>query len=263
MNTTTYAPTTAANQRKHLVSFKTDANKSALSELRSLTERLLPQFGEQVWNRHAMVTQNVSSISRLLYLEQLYTQIVNVPGVICEFGVQWGATLSQLINLRAIHEPFNQSRFIYGFDTFAGFPSVHEKDGNGYRKGDLATIDGYEEVLERILTLIESFPPQSHLKKFGLVKGDACESVDRWLAENPHAIVALAIFDMDLYEPTKVVLEKLLPRLTRGSILAFDELNCQYFPGETRALAEVLGLNQVRLRRSPLSPYCAWMVYGE
>lgn len=261
MNTSSETAT-APGHRKHLVPFKTEANKSALAELRRLTEQLLPCFGDQVWSRHAMVTQNVASISRLLYFNQLYSQIVNVPGVICEFGVQWGATLAQLINLRAIHEPFNQSRTICGFDTFEGFPSVHEKDGGAYRKGDLATLAGYEVTLERILSLVESFPPQSHLKKFELIKGDACTSIDGWLEANPHAIVSLAIFDMDLYEPTKVVLQKILPRLTKGSVIAFDELNCQLFPGETRALDEVIGLNNVRLQRSPLSPYCAWATFG-
>ena len=142
-----------------------------------------------------MVTQNISSISRLLYLDQIYRQIVDVPGVICEFGVHWGAGLAQLINLRAIHEPFNHSRTICGFDTFEGFPSVHAKDGGGYRTGDLATLADYEVTLERILALIESFPPQSHLRKFELIKGDACQTIDPWLEANPHAVVSLAIFD--------------------------------------------------------------------
>lgn len=262
MNTTLEQPATAGTHRKHLVSLKTDAHTSALTELRSLTEQLLPHFGDLGWNRHSMVTHSISSISRVLYLNQLYSQIVNVPGVICEFGVQWGATLAQLINLRAIHEPFNHSRTICGFDTFSGFPAVHAKDGGSYRPGDLATLDRYEETLERILTLVESFPPQSHIKKFELIKGDACTSIDGWLEANPHAIVSLVIFDMDLYEPTKVVLEKIRPRLTKGSVIAFDELNCKFFPGETRALDEVLGLNHVRLQRSPLHPYCSWATFG-
>lgn len=248
--------------RKHLVA-KTDANKTALNELREITEWLLPQFGEQVWNRHSLVSLDVSVLSRLLYLNTLYQKIVDVPGVVCEFGVQWGATLAQLINLRSIYEPFNQSRIVYGFDTFEGFPSVHEKDGGLYRPGDLATLADYEKTLERILTLIESFPPLSHVRKFSLIKGDASVTIDQWLEDNPHAIISLAIFDMDLYEPTKKVLEKITPRLTKGSVLAFDELNCKFFPGETRALDEVFGLNNLRLRRSPHSPYCSWAVYGE
>ena len=35
-----------------------------------------------------------------------------------EFGVEWGSTLSLLIKLRSIHEPYNYSRKIIGFDTF-------------------------------------------------------------------------------------------------------------------------------------------------
>lgn len=249
--------------RKHLLSIRTDNEKGALSELRRMAESLLPAFGDEVWQRHSVVTMNVSAASRLLYLNMLYQKIVDVPGVICEFGVHWGATLAQLINLRSIHEPFNHSRTIYGFDTFAGFPAVHEKDGGAYRVGDLATQENYEETLDHILGLLETFPPLSHIKKYGLIKGDASQTIDKWLDDNPHAIISLAIFDMDLYEPTKVVLEKIRPRLAKGSILAFDELNCKYFPGETRALDEVFGLNNLRLYRSPLYPYGAWAVYGE
>lgn len=249
--------------RKHLVSLKTENNKSALAELREITESLLPQFGDEVWNRHNIVSLNVSSLSRLLFLDSIYKKTLDVPGVICEFGVQWGATLAQLINLRSIYEPFNQSRVIHGFDTFEGFSGVHDKDGGNYRKGDLATISGYEKTLDRILSIHESFPPLQHIKKFSLIKGNASETIDTWLSENPHAIISMAIFDMDLYQPTKDVLEKILPRLTKGSMLVFDELNCQFFPGETRALDEVIGLNNLRLHRNQFSPYSSWAIYGE
>jgi len=250
-------------QRKYLASNRTNDNQAALNELLSIAMQLLPKFGGHVWNRHSLVTLNAASLARLLYLDNLYKKIIDVPGVICEFGVQWGATLTQLINLRSIHEPFNVSRTIYGFDTFEGFPSTHAKDGEDYRAGDLATLPNYEEELNKILELIESFPPNSHIKKFSLIKGDVCHTIDEWLENNPHAIISLAIFDMDLYEPTKHALEKILPRLVKGSVLAFDELNCKFFPGETLALDEVLGLNNLRLRRSQHSPYSSWAVYGD
>lgn len=249
--------------RKHLVSFRTQEMRSALADLRRITATLLPQFGDESWNKHSLLTLNVTVLSRILYLNDLYRKIIDVPGVICEFGVQWGATLTQLINLRSIHEPFNHARTIYGFDTFEGFPSIHEKDGMQYQAGDMATRSGYETELERILSLIETFPPLPHLKKFELIKGDASLTIDQWLKENPHAIISLAMFDMDLYAPTKTVLEKIRPRLVKGSILAFDELNCKQIPGETRALDEAIGLNNLRLYRSPLHPYGAWFVFGE
>ena len=45
---------------------------------------------------------------------------------------------------------------------------------------------------------------------------------------------------MDLYYPTKSILKKILPRLFRGSVIVFDEINCDYCPGETQAILESL-----------------------
>ena len=223
---------------------------------------LLPRFGPQ-WNLHQAVFLRRQSLSRLVYYYDLYQQIISVPGVICEFGVQWGATLSTLINLRGMLEPFNHSRTICGFDTFEGFVQPDEKDGGYSHRGDYSTTSNYHELLEEILQLQESFSPVPHIRKFELIKGDASETVFKWLERNPHAIVAMAILDMDVYKPTRDVIQAILPRLTKGSILVFDEVNCRHFPGETQAIAEVLGLNELRLRRFPHQPYCAWAVFGE
>ncbi len=225
------------------------------------SQSLLPKYGHQ-WNIHSLVMMKRQSLSRVLYYNEIYQKIVNVPGVVCEFGVQWGATMAQLINLRGMYEPFNHSRKIFGFDTFEGFCDVDAKDGGFSSVGDYATTDGYELILDEILTIHESFNPIPHIKKFELVKGDASKTIDVWLQKNPHAIISMAIFDMDVYKPTRDVLEKILPRLTKGSLLVFDEVNCPHFPGETAAVSEVLGLNNIALRRYPHQPYCAWAVFG-
>jgi len=231
-------------------------------KLFDLASALMPMYGPN-WHRHSQVTMRVGALSRALYYNYLYQKIVDVPGVVCEFGVQWGATLTELIHLRSIYEPFNYSRTIIGFDTFEGFPNVDAKDGGFSSVGDYSSAKGYEHTLETILELHESFAPLPHIKKFQLVKGDASSTIDTWLANNPHAIVSMAIFDMDVYQPTKDVLQKIIPRLTKGSVLVFDELNCSFFPGETRALDEVIGINKLALKRSPLQPFGAWATFGE
>lgn len=229
-------------------------------QLKALTLDCLDKFTGE-WNNHLLVNIKRQTLSRILYWDQLYRQILDVPGVICEFGVQWGAALAQLINLRGIYEPYNISRVIYGFDTFSGFTAIDDKDGGRSRLGDYATTASYEEELEKILTIHEAFCPVAHLKKFHLIKGDASATARTWMKENPHAIISMAIFDMDVYKPTRDVLEAIIPRLTRGSLLVFDELNCAQFPGETSAVDEVLGLNKIRLQRHPHQPYCAWAVF--
>ena len=238
------------------------SERAAQDELFGLASSLLPQYGHH-WNAHGLVMMKRQSMSRILYYNYLYQKIIDIPGVICEFGVQWGATLAQLINLRGMYEPFNLSRKIFGFDTFAGFSAVQKEDGGFSNVGDYSTVLGYESTLDAILRIHESMSPLSHIRKYELIKGDASTTVRTWLEENPHAIVSMAIFDMDVYKPTRDVLECILPRLTKGSVLVFDELNCPYFPGETTAVNEVLGLNNISLRRYPHQPHCAWAVFGD
>jgi len=232
------------------------------SRLFGLAQQLLPQYGGN-WAIHGLVTMKRMALSRVIYYHELYQKIIDVPGVICEFGVQWGATLALLQNLRGMYEPYNVSRKIFGFDTFEGFASVDPKDGGLAKAGDYKSLPGYEQVLDEILGIHELYSPISHIKKFELIKGDASLTIDKWMSDNPHAIVSMAIFDMDVYKPTKDVLERIIPRLTRGSLLVFDELNCQHFPGETAAVQEVLGLNKLALRRFPHQSYCSWAVFGE
>jgi len=222
----------------------------------------IEDFGP-AWEYHLSLFTTRQALSRQIYFDSLYRQLLDVPGVICEFGVQWGSSLATLANLRGIYEPYNYSRHIYGFDTFSGFASVDVRDGPDCEVGDYSVIAGYEKELEKILALHEANSPLTHINKSHLIKGDVTDTLPVWLSANPHAVISMAIFDMDVYSPTKMALEAVLPRLTRGSIVVFDELNCPQFPGETQALAEVVGLTKLRLRRSPHQPYCAWAVWGE
>ena len=73
--------------------------------------------------------------------------------------------------------------------------------------------------------------------------------------------MALAYFDMDIYKPTRDALQALLPRLVRGSIIGFDELCLEVFPGETVALREVLDLRRHRLIRSPYSGNQSYIIW--
>lgn len=203
---------------------------------------------------------NRQTLSRILFMQQLYAQIVPVHGVIMEFGVRWGQNLALFENFRGMYEPFNYNRRIVGFDTFEGFPHVDSKDGSRVAKGDYSVTQNYKAHLEDVLNYHESESPVAHKRKYELVAGDVMTTVDAYFEEHPETIVALAYFDFDLYTPTKKCLEALKGRLTKGSILAFDELNTPEFPGETRAVQEVLGLDRYALRRSPLTPLCSWLV---
>ncbi|RIL04012.1 MAG: crotonobetainyl-CoA--carnitine CoA-transferase [Proteobacteria bacterium] len=205
------------------------------------------------------------SLSRILGISALYRKIIEVQGVVVEFGTRWGQNLALFSALRGIYEPFNRHRRIVGFDTFEGFPKLHSKDGKSemMKEGNLALTEGYQQYLEKVLGAHESLNPLSHIRRFDLYVGDATQQIDVFLKEQPHSVIALAYFDFDLYEPTKKCLEAIRPRLTKGSVLGFDEVNDPDSPGETLALMEALGLNNVALRRFPNVSRMSYIVIGE
>lgn len=248
------------NEKGEFVGHRTDAQVDRDARFKRQAMELMEHAGEN-WAIHGLAVMKRNALARVIYLNDLYQRILPVPGVICEFGVQWGASLATLANLRALHEPYNHSRSIFGFDTFSGFASVSAKDGAQVAPGDYRSTDDHQQRLEEILAYHESICPFPEQRKFQLIPGDATQSVEVWLEENPHAVISLAIFDMDLYEPTKIVLEKVLHRFVKGSVIVFDEFNCKYFPGETQAVAQVLGLGNTRPIRHPLQPYCAIMEF--
>jgi len=82
-----------------------------------------------------------------------------------------------------------------------------------------------------------------------------------YLKRNPQTIIAFAYFDFDLYAPTLECLKLIKPHLVKGSVIGFDELNDPGFPGETAALQEAFGLNNVRLERNRFSAMQSYFVF--
>ncbi|OSA91409.1 UNVERIFIED_ORG: crotonobetainyl-CoA--carnitine CoA-transferase [Clostridium botulinum] len=205
---------------------------------------------------------NRQSLSRILFMNDLYKKIVDVHGIAIEFGVRWGQNLALFESFRGIYEPYNYNRKIVGFDTFEGFKSLDKNDGqlDIIREGAYSVTENYEEYLEKILQYQESENPISNIKKYEIVKGDATKTIHTYLNDNPETIIALAYFDFDIYKPTKECLVAIKPYLTKGSVIGFDELNYHKFPGETIAFKEVFGLDKYKIRRSNISPLQAYIV---
>lgn len=235
------------------ISLASSADQEKYKQLRQLLSAGL-ELGGEYWNWPLAGYLTLPTLQRILNLNFIYDLQLKSAGSIMEFGVHYGSSFAQLINLRSAKEPFNYSRHIYGFDTFSGFKGVTNNDASA-TDGDFKIAETYEEHLERVCTLHESFAPKSHLKKFTLIKGDASETVEKLLHERPELVISLAIFDMDIYQPTKNVLRQIKTRLHHGSLLVFDEFNCPHFPGETQAVIEEFGLNNLEFLQSPFLPY--------
>ncbi|WP_457977384.1 class I SAM-dependent methyltransferase [Ectopseudomonas composti] len=233
---------------------------AAGDELNALLARSLPELGRK-WDNHLPVFLSAPSLARILWLDFIYRQAIEVPGRVVEFGSQWGASLNILMLLKMIHEPWNAGRQILSFSTFdQGFVSVDTKDGPDAQVGDYAVSQGWQQALEQILQTHAVRSPIGARENFRIVEGDVRETFPRWLEENPEALISHAHFDMDVYEPTRDMLRLVLPRMPKGAILVFDELNCPSFPGETQAVMEVLGIHGLALRKSSYQPYSAYCI---
>jgi hypothetical protein len=194
-----------------------------------------------------------SALNRFLCRHALFQQVMEVHGSILECGVHLGGGLMSWAQLSGMFEPLNYNRKIIGFDTFEGFPSVHEKDAVAAApqiKAGLYNAPALEDIQEAV-RLYDLGRPLNHIPKVELVAGNALQTIPQYIADNPHLVVALLYLDFDIYEPTKAALESLVVRMPKGAIIAFDELGVKHWPGETLATLEVLGLRNLRVRRFP------------
>jgi hypothetical protein len=214
--------------------------------------------GEIIENFGLFLT--TKNFSRMLFFYEMYKKIVNNEGVIFEFGLRWGQNLSLLIALRGMLEPYNVKRKIIGFDTFEGFIKENKIDNNKYKKGTLSLPKNYYNYLNNLLEILEKENPANHLKKYEVIKGDAPKELKKYLNKNPETLASLVFFDMDIYEPTKECLSIIKPHLFKGSILAFDELNCDMAKGITKALSETFEIQKLEIKRIPFISRVSYIV---
>jgi hypothetical protein len=193
-----------------------------------------------------------SALTKILFINELYQLITDIPGVIMEFGTWWGQNLILFENLRAIYETFNPSRRIIGFDTFSGYPKLSEKDraSETFKVGGYKVSKDYRHYLEELMAYHEQENVLSNIKKHMIIEGDVTETVPRFFADHPETIVALAYFDLALYEPTCSCFEAIKPHLIKGSVIMVDEFNSMNSPGETVAFKKVFSLGKFIFKRS-------------
>lgn len=191
------------------------------------------------------------SLAHILFCNEAYELIKDIPGVIMEFGVWYGNNQILFENLRAIHEPFNKLRKVIGFDTFDGYPE-EEKDENdlkaitkGYLDKDLYDIGNYTDYLKKLIEVHEDNNILPNKKKNEIVIGKVEDTLLNYLNEHKSTVIALIYLDLALYKSTCYVLENILPYLVKGSVIIFDEFNHPEIIGDTIAFREILVKNNI------------------
>lgn len=228
-------------------------NKACFEESPACWETKMENFPKYVRRQN---------LTRFLALYEIFKKVLEVKGSIIECGVNQGYGAMSWCKLSSILEPVNITRRVYGFDTFEGFPSISDKDGSPHsrhiKKGDLASDTKAE--LERLSEIHDSTRFLGHVPKLTLIKGEATETIPKFIEEHPHLVISLLFMDFDLYQPTRVALEHFLPRMPKGAVIAFDELDNPLWPGETQAMLEFLEEYRFCLKRCPFDPYISYAV---
>jgi len=199
--------------------------------------------------------------TRLLARYEIFKQVLDVKGSIVECGVFRGFGLMAWANFSAVIEPANLTRRIYGFDSFSGFPAVSDADRSARRTPESGELhaDAYDE-LQRLVRIYDTNRFLGHVDKIHLVRGDAEKTIPRFIEDHPHVVVSLLFLDFDLYAPTRVALEQFVPRMPKGAVVAFDELDNPMWPGETKAVLDTLGIGRLRLSRVGWDPYISYAI---
>lgn len=148
-----------------------------------------------------------------------------------EFGVYKGCSLVRLISFRDLLET-PSTRKVVGFDAFGKFPDdlalpsdrefvrrFEEQGGYGISKKDL------EVLLDK-----------KNAENYELVEGDILETLPKYLEKNPELSIALLHIDVDVYEPSNLILNLLWEKIVPGGILMLDDY--ETVEGETRAVDE-------------------------
>lgn len=194
---------------------------------------------------------------------KLFERILGISGSIIECGVDKGGTLMLYLQLCSVLEPYGIGRKVYGFDTFdqtrPDTLPANRKDGDAVIEVGASVFD----TLQSAIRMHDLNRPASHLPKCELIRGDAKLTIPAFVEARPELLVALLHLDFGDYDGTKVALERFLPLMPKGAIVAINTLNFDKWPGDNRAFKELVDINKIKLERFPFNPWTSFYVIGE
>jgi hypothetical protein len=181
------------------------------------------------------------SFIRQLAHYELFKLTVDLPGHYADFGVYFGKSFFSWHKFLETFTPTATHKKVIGFDSFEGFPGLAAQDGEidgriQKQAGGLSSSSFLEEFCA--LLALHNEDAVIPAARGSIVQGDICKTLPAWLKDNPEARFCLLNLDVDIYEPTRVILEGCWDRLVPGGVLILDEYATSKWPGETLAWDE-------------------------
>jgi hypothetical protein len=175
---------------------------------------------------------------------ELYKMILKLPGDVLEFGVYKGTSLIQFLSFREFYENF-ESRSIVGFDAYGKFPDDLKLDSDQSFTRKFEKDGGYG-ISESDLDM---FLKKKNFSNYSLIRGDILKTLPDYLKNNPEKRFSLIHIDVDVYEPTKHILENTWDKIVEGGVLILDDYGT--VEGETKAVDEFLHNKNILIQKLP------------
>lgn len=119
--------------------------------------------------------------------------------------------------------------------------------------------DNYKEHLESIINAQNEIQRNSSRgAKIEVHAGNVRQTFPAFKEQNPHALIALAIVDLDQFSITKFAIENLQSLLRPGSLVAFNGANCRNTPGVSKAIENTF-LREYEIKKDPNLPYFGYI----
>lgn len=169
-----------------------------------------------------------------------------LKGDIVECGVGNGVSLSIILfNLIYFERYYYDKKKYFGFDSFQGFPepTIFDQSPRNPKKGEW----DHSNIPFILDNLINSGFKNEDIKKFvNLKRGYFNQSFKNFDVSS----ISLLHIDCDLYESTKLSLEKFYPKVVSNGLIVFDEyLNTkEYWPGAVKAINEFFGKKKKQIQ---------------
>ena len=184
-----------------------------------------------------------SRIAKFIAQYELFRLSVDVPGVIIECGVFKGVSLVRFAHFREIFG-LSESKALFGFDTFDVFPESTYTPDNSLLQQFIESAGSVSIGKDQLTEVLIN---KGVNKNISLIEGDISKTVPEFIRNNPDIKISFLNLDVDLYEPSKVIIENLFPHIAPGGILLLDDYG--KFPGETRAVDDYFKGQKTEIKR--------------
>ena len=161
-------------------------------------------------------------VDRVALVVSFLRGCLDVPGDVAEFGVYKGHTAAAIDRLLTQE---GSGKKLHLFDSFAGLPDITHPLDSSWKKGDLSSS------ITKVQELFEESP------RAKIIEGYFSDT----FPDHPSLQFSFCHVDSDLYTSVKECIDYIMPRLSSGGVIVFDDYGFRETPGGKAAIEERFG----------------------